>query len=238
MAVEKTREARQEDASLVTPPTKVIKKSDSADGSRTKLSKEVQSKELLEPVLPEPREASTSKQTAVKAKAAPKRPAKQEQSPASAQTAAAVHQCLRRPSTKELDAAATTPPGGKSETPTSGMKTRKPKSKDDGDGVKTGKPKSKDDGDGVMTGKPKSKDDGDGVKTGKPKSTDDDHEDSMSDGDSDSVDSEEVRQKELKAKRKREAHARFMRFSRSLKSGFDQLSVLMKIMHEDHAGPC
>ena len=180
MAIEKTREAKARELQ-VTPPCRVKTQELEELSSKPKLTKEIQSKPVLEP------EASKVA-TAVKAKAAP--PVVKEEAKGSLETSQAVQDCLRRPSTTELSSPAPPSPPKRIE-----KKPEKEKTKESKDTAKTKEKSAGSEPTPVASAPP-----------GPP------------DSDSESSDSEEDRKKEAQAKAKREAHARYMRFSRSLTS--------------------
>ena len=223
MAREKTRQAKAES----TPPTK-IKKSESAleNPSGPKLSKAVQSKAILEPVETKAERRRQSQATAVKAKAAPR--------VEEDKRADAVRECLRRPSTGDFASPVTNPasaakpgkvPEEKQSTPPAKEDTKeKEKKKKDTKEKEKSTPPAQEKGTKEKEKKstPPAKDKGTKEKEKKncdsPAELPEDHE-------TDSTDSEEYHKREVAARVKREAHARYMRFSRSLTSISIQFQV-------------
>ena len=201
---QKRYEASKNDQAAPTTPMSSIKRSQSAgdEASKPKLSRGIQSKQILgtdteaKPVVTPP----TTKSTAVKAKAAPKQSVKEETETASGPNTPqtqAVRECLRRQSTEKLCT-----PGCPSPAPSTSTSTATPSSGENASGLvaQKGTPKQ-------ATKK---------TDQGQPPH-DEDPDDSSDDDDDD-----EYKRLARIAKAKREAHARYMRFSRSLNSSLVQ----------------
>ena len=232
MAVEKTQQAQAQKTQEIPQKTQE---------PRQKLCKKIQSKSVLDPTggstgdahakKTEPMDLPKARPTAVKAKAMPTQIKVEVTEGHSEQTSRAVQECLRRPSTKDL-----VPPETPKTCPSQPVKARKasiPSEKERTEELKDKSEKNQDEGDKKKEkgakkdqdeegkeDKEKNKDVKPKPKKGKvaappapPPPPGDDDDDS-----SDSEDSEEARKKEEAARVKREAHARYMRFSRSLSS--------------------
>ena len=162
----------------------------------SKLSRKVQSAEFLQPAKPPHAPAPT----ATKAKAAPPKQKLEEpkEEPATPQTTQAVADCLQRASTTELEA---------------GQKGKEPKPKGTAVADTTAKPKP-------QPKKPKAPADEE-----KSDEKSDEESDESEDSGENSDESEGTRAERAELlKSKRAAHARYMRFSRSLKSNSNALN--------------
>ncbi|CAL1168318.1 unnamed protein product [Cladocopium goreaui] len=243
MAAQGTQEARAEQRE---------EKPEKPTDPKGKLDRKIQSQPVLEPdgekavkkVKKEKNNTDGEKvATAVKAKAVPPKT----ESSGSADTARAVQDCLRRPSTKDIVPPETprqTQPKNTSSCPSQPEKAKKnpgpaEKTKDDTKDTKQGDTKEKEkdelkdkdekkkDKPEVVKVSPGGSNGGGPAPAGKKPPSPPGSPDHSDDEDS-SEDSEERKKDEL-ARVKREAHARYMRFSRSLRSRLVYLSGAPKL---------
>lgn len=200
IAKQRYEAAKKDQEALTTPMNKKIKKSPSAvddEASQPKLSRAIQSKQVLGADTEAKSQVThpAAKSTAVKAKAAPTKPVKDETESATAPNTPqtqAIRECLRRKSTDNFHRT----PGRPSPAPSTSTSTATPNSGANAAGVI------------AQQGTPTQQTEN----TQKSQQPDDAQEESSD------TDEEEIARLARVAKAKREAHARYMRFSRSLTS--------------------
>lgn len=200
IAKQRYEAAKKDQEALTTPMNKKIKKSPSAvddEASQPKLSRAIQSKQVLGADTEAKSQVThpAAKSTAVKAKAAPTKPVKDETESATAPNTPqtqAIRECLRRKSTDNFHST----PGRPSPAPSTPTSTATPNSGANAAGVI------------AQQGTPTQQTEN----TQKSQQPDDAQEESSD------TDEEEIARLARVAKAKREARARYMRFSRSLTS--------------------
>lgn len=204
IAKQRYEAAKKDQEALTTPMNKKIKKSPSAvddEASQPKLSRAIQSKQVLGADTEAKSQVThpAAKSTAVKAKAAPTKPVKDETESATAPNTPqtqAIRECLRRKSTDNFHST----PGRPSPAPSTPTSTATPNSGANAAGVI------------AQQGTPTQQTEN----TQKSQQPDDAQEESSD------TDEEEIARLARVAKAKREARARYMRFSRSLTSSLVQ----------------